>query len=224
MIIRLLSLVVVPFLCAVLVFAQPPTSPPGQGKPPEGTKPDGGGKPPVMPGKPPEPPKGKPVTPPGQTHEPKAKAPTPVSPEPPVKPPGGASGDPPPITNVDSPAAPTPHGLVGPTQPATFAQRAIYSYDNAFNGRVTMAVMSVVVDVYSEPETTPEHARRLKYAGHVMREPDMHGRKMARLLAVLVPVTADSRGYTTTTATDAQLRALLAQQWTAQALAMGDIW
>lgn len=224
MIQRMLSLMLVAFLGAAYVTAQQPRDKPvDPGKP--GT-PDGGGKPDNPGNKPPEPPKGKPETPPGKPHP--VVDPLPVVQPPPVDhpdTPGTAAAKPDgqpyafqsvPVTNTA--------GLVPPVHDASYAERAVFSADGAWQGRCAMAAMSVVQDVLAEPDTTPNHAARLKMAGQILREPDIAARRLARWLAVVVPVRADSRGYTASPVTDAQLRALVQQHWTALGLSLGQLF
>jgi hypothetical protein len=138
--------------------------------------------------------------------------------EPLVTPPGAVPYDP------TKPAGWAPPMPAVPAQASQYAQRYALSADTWFVGRVTLAATTVVNEILMEPEATADHATRLRFVGVVMRNPDESGRRLARLVAISVPIATNSQGQVTTSVTDAQLILYLRQRWTALAKSMGQLF
>jgi len=226
---RYITFIVAPFILSAVIagqVAQPkqtptPTSPTGPG-PPAQTPPDPPKSPPadIPAGDAPKkglPPQAKPETPPGKT----VVAPPPPAVTLPPPPEPTSPGTCPPGQTCTDPTTPP---IAAPKATTAHSSQYLLSSDMNFVGRVEMAAMSVVTEVLAEPETTANHEARMKFVGHVMREPDFAARKLARLVAVSIPITLDKSGFATTSATDAQITALLRQRWTALSKSMGQLF
>jgi hypothetical protein len=96
---------------------------------------------------------------------------------------------------------------------ATFADRARLRTDATFVGRVDIATMIVALAVILEDPATPDHAKRMKLAAYVLREPEFVTRRVVAMMSAVIPATALD-GAVEVTATDTQLQAIIATRWT----------
>lgn len=88
----------------------------------------------------------------------------------------------------------------------TLLERATLARDAEFQARVGMAAMQTAIAVSVEAPETTDHAVRMKLAVWAIVEPEVLARKLAVLAASVTGVTS--------AATDADLKALLAANWT----------
>lgn len=235
---RYFTLLVAPFALSAFLAAQPPpgTKPPdvGQPQPPKPTTPGPGQKPEDPAKAPAEPPKAPPAA---EAPNPKAKAPVPkeVTPAPNTAPPQKPLDTPAPPDNPN-PVKPgdcpkgqickgmeTPPSTV-PANPNQYAQKFALSADTWFVGRVTLAATTVIGEVLTEPEATPDHEVRMRFVGHIMRNPDESGRRLARLVVISAPISTNSQGQVVTSMTDQQMITYLRTRWTALAKSMGQLF
>jgi hypothetical protein len=102
--------------------------------------------------------------------------------------------------------------------PATYAERALLSTDNVFEGRILVGMLITVAAVLAEPDTVADSALRTRFAGYALRDPNRVSRVLSQMLASNIAVETNN-GVTNTTLTDVQLQAFIAQRWTALAKA-----